>query len=430
MQLRHSTDDLTIYEPIRMRNESDSPILAKTLHFKKISNSVLAKSPEVAVQDDASLEDRFVPLRPCANIGGYSTVFLPGASPSFIVKSSKGLPKVIGLQGQGVRGMSSFHTEGCERGFIYADSAGIARVTQLPLDANFTDTGLCIKKVSVGEHITNIAFHPPMESYVVACTTLEPFELPKDDDHHKEWAREHIAMKPLQERGILKVLSPVNWSVIDNITLDPSEVVMCMKTLNLEVSEETKERRMLIAVGTGVTKGEDLPTKGRIYVYDIVTVIPEVDRPETNKKLKLVAREEVPRGAVTAITEIGKQGLMLVAQGQKSMVRGLKEDGTLLPVAFMDMSCFVTSVRELPGTGLCLMSDAFKGVWFTGYTEEPFKLIMFGKSATDLGCLVADFLPDGKDLFIVIAGAEGDVHVLQFDPDRNCIRSLPLPISC
>ena len=50
------------------------------------------------------------------------------------------------------------------------------------------------------------------------------------------------------------------------------------------------------------------------------------------------------------------------------MVRGLKEDGTLLPVAFMDMQCYVSVAKELPETGLCLMCDAVKGVWFTGYT--------------------------------------------------------------
>ena len=50
------------------------------------------------------------------------------------------------------------------------------------------------------------------------------------------------------------------------------------------------------------------------------------------------------------------------------MVRGLKEDGTLLPVAFMDMRCYVSVAKELPETGLCLMGDVVKGVWFTGYT--------------------------------------------------------------
>lgn len=49
------------------------------------------------------------------------------------------------------------------------------------------------------------------------------------------------------------------------------------------------------------------------------------------------------------------------------MVRGLKEDGTLLPVAFMDMQCYTSVVKELKGTGLCLMGDAVKGVWLVGY---------------------------------------------------------------
>ena len=50
------------------------------------------------------------------------------------------------------------------------------------------------------------------------------------------------------------------------------------------------------------------------------------------------------------------------------MVRGLKEDGSLLPVAFLDMQCYVSVVKELEGTGLCLMGDAVKGVWFCGYS--------------------------------------------------------------
>lgn len=94
--------------------------------------------------------------------------------------------------------------------------------------------------------------------------------------------------------------------------------------------------------------------------------MPEPDHPETGRALKLIAKEEV-KGAVTALSGIGTQGFLLVAQGQKCMVRGLKEDGTLLPVAFMDMQCYVSVAKELPETGLCLMADAVKGVWFTGY---------------------------------------------------------------
>lgn len=357
-------------------------------------------------------------MRRCSNISGYSTVFLPGSSPSFILKTAKSSPRVLSLHGLGVQAMSSFHTEGCEHGFIYADTNGIARVTQIPTDSSYAELGLSVKKIPVGVDTQSVAYHPPTQAYVVGVNNLEPFELPKDDDYHKEWARENITFKPMVDRGMLKLLSGITWTVIDTVEMEPCETVLCVETLNLEVSESTNERKQLIAVGTALTKGEDLPTRGRVYVFDIADVIPEPGKPETSKKLKLVAKEDIPRGAVTALSEVGTQGLMLVAQGQKCMVRGLKEDGTLLPVAFMDMNCYVTSVKELPGTGLCLMADAFKGVWFTGYTEEPYKMMLFGKSSTRMEVLNADFLPDGKELYIVASDADGHIHILQFDPER------------
>ncbi|KAH7155848.1 CPSF A subunit region-domain-containing protein [Dactylonectria estremocensis] len=416
--LRNLTNDLTIYEPIRNHAEGTEPTLKATLSFKKSANSTLAASPVEATGDDADQQPRFVPLRACANVDGYRTVFLPGPSPSFVIKSSKSIPRVVGLQGLGVRSMSPFHTEGCDRGFIYADDEGIARVTQLPTDTNFTELGLSVKKVPLGVDVRGITFHPPTGAYMVGCMAPEPFELPRDDDYHKEWAKEALAFPPTVARGVLKLVSPVSWTVVHEVELESCESIECMKTLHLEVSEETRERRMLLAVGTAVSKGEDLPIRGRVHVYDVVTVIPEPGRPETNRRLKLIAREDIPRGGVTALSEIGSQGLMLVAQGQKCMVRGLKEDGSLLPVAFLDMSCHVASARELPRTGLCLMADAFKGVWFAGYTEEPYTFKILGKSNGRLPLLVADFLPDGDDLAIVAADADGDLHILDFNPDH------------
>jgi len=367
-------------------------------------------------------------MRAISNLGGYSTVFLPGGSPSFVVKSAKSTPKVINLQGLGVRGMSSFHTAGCDRGFIYADVEGVARVSQFPSNSNLSELGLPLQKVELGEAVHAVTYHPPMECYVVGTSTRADFELPKDDDHHRDWAKEDISFKPTMEQSYLKLINPVNWSIIDTIELEPHEIIMCIKTLNLEISESTNERKQLVTVGTAISKGEDLPIKGRIYVFDVVSVVPEPDRPETNKRLKQIAKEDVARGAITGVSEIGTQGFMLVAQGQKCMVRGLKEDGTLLPVAFMDMNCYVTTVKELPGTGLCLFADAAKGVWFAGYTEEPYKMILFGKSGKNMEIVAADLLPDGKELYIVAADADCGLHVMQFDPERRLNPFLPLSL--
>lgn len=176
-----------------------------------------------------------------------------------------------------------------------------------------------------------------------------------------------ITFKPHVETGVLKVIDEQTWSVIDTHVLDPQEVILCIKTLNLEISETTHERKELIAVGTSTVHGEDLATKGCIRIFEVITVVPEPDRPETNRRLRLIVKDEV-KGAVSAVSELGTQGFLIMAQGQKCMVRGLKEDGTLLPVAFMDMQCYVTFLKTLPRTGMLMMGDAFKGLWFTGYT--------------------------------------------------------------
>lgn len=165
----------------------------------------------------------------------------------------------------------------------------------------------------------------------------------------------------------MKLIYPVDWSIIDTYPLDPREVILSMEVLNLESSETTHKRQPFLCIGTAVICGEDLPTKGSIYIFSIIDVVPEPDAPWTSQKLKLVVREEV-KGAVSALSEVGTEGFLMMAQGQKIMVRGLKEDHTLLPVAFMDVQCFVTVAKALGGTGLCVWGDVSKGVWFGGYT--------------------------------------------------------------
>lgn len=44
---------------------------------------------------------------------------------------------------------------------------------------------------------------------------------------------------------------------------------------------------------------------------------------------------------------------------------------------------------------------------------------LFGKYIQDLEVIAADFLPDGKQLYIVVADAECNIHILQFDPERR-----------
>ena len=205
-------------------------------------------------------------------------------------------------------------------------------------------------------------------------------------------APEDTTILPTTSQSSIQLLDQKTHHTISTHSLqDPFETILCISAVNLETSEHTHAQQDLIAIGTAILKGEDTATIGRIYIYSIIPVVPDPDSPypaeTTSKALKLLSKEEV-RGPVTALCGVGTQGFLLVAQGQKVMVRGLKEDGSFLPVAFLDMQCYVTVTKELGGgsggggEGLCLLGDAVKGLWLTGYMVCPEILLPFKSSLT------------------------------------------------
>jgi cleavage and polyadenylation specificity factor subunit 1 len=204
-------------------------------------------------------------------------------------------------------------------------------------------------------------------TYILGTGQPEEYTLNPDETFHYDLPKEDASFKPHIEQGVVKLVDEKTWTVIDTHVLEPQEVILCIKTLNLEISEFTHQRKDLVAVGTAVVQGEDLATKGNIYIFEVITVVPQPGQPETNRRLRLVVKEEV-KGAVSTMSEIGTQGFMIMAQGQKGLVRGLKEEGTFLPVAFMDMQCYITTLKSLPETGMLLVGDAYRGVWFAGMT--------------------------------------------------------------
>ncbi|KAJ9305483.1 hypothetical protein DTO217A2_5012 [Paecilomyces variotii] len=412
--VRTGTDDLAIYRPF-MATEN-SAATSTDLHFLKESNHALPRFPsEAAAKSNADAQLRPRPLRSLSDVSGFSVVFMPGASPSFIFKAAVTTPHIIRLRADYVRGLSSLHVPNGDSGFIYLDSNDVVRLCQLPRATQF-HFPWTMRRIPVGEEIDHLAYSSSSGTYILGTSHKSDFKLPDDDEVHTEWRNEVISFLPQIDQSSVKIMSSRTWSIIDSYPFAPAERVMAVKNINLEVSEHTHERKDLIVVGTAFARGEDIASRGCIYVFDVIEVVPDPERPEANRKLKLVGKEPV-KGAVTGLSGIGGQGFLIVAQGQKCMVRGLKEDGSLLPVAFMDMQCYVNVVKELKGTGLCILGDALKGLWFTGYSEDPYKMTLFGKDADYLEVVAAEFLPDANKLYILVSDSDCNLHVLQYDPE-------------
>ncbi|CAL5868815.1 uncharacterized protein PFLUO_LOCUS3042 [Penicillium psychrofluorescens] len=415
--LRTDGDDIFVYKPVLTSSDLDDGGL-QSLRFYREANHTLPRTPSHATsaQQDED-QQRFRPLRILPDVSGLSAVFMPGESAGFIIRTPASSPHIVRLRGGFARWLSSFDSSatGCEKGFIYVDSKECVRACQLPPGTQF-DYSWTLRKIPMEEQVDFLAYSSSSETYVLATSQQVDWKLPDDDELHPEWRNESMSFSPKVTQSSIQVVSPKTWTVIDSYPLDPAEHVTAVKNVSLELSESGNERRDMIVVGTAIAKGEDIPARGCIYVFNVANVVPDPEKPESGRKLKLIGKEPV-KGAVTALSGIGGQGFVIVAQGQKCLVRGLKEDGSLLPVAFMDMQCYVNVAKELKGTGMCILGDAVRGLWFVGYSEEPYKMTLFGKDSEYLEVVAADFLPDGNKLYILIADTDCNLHVLQYDPE-------------
>ena len=283
----------------------------------------------------------------------------------------------------------------------------------MPRDNSY-ENGFVLKTLHVGQTIDAFDYFPKAKGYVLGVHTPTDYKISNDDS----WAHEATGLPPQVDSGSIKLLDENSSSIIDEHPLDIGETILCLKTLDLETSEIAPTPRSLVAVGTAILGGDDSHLQGCIYIFDVIPVVPNPENPTTtDRALKLISREEV-KGAVTSISAIGTQGFILVTQGQKVMVRGLKEDGALMPLAFMDMQVHTTVVKCLGETCLWAAGDAIKGLWFCGYNEDPYQLRLFGKSK-HMEVMALEFLPDGQQLYIVVVDAECNLHILQYDPERR-----------
>ncbi|KAF3920892.1 hypothetical protein ABW21_db0207301 [Orbilia brochopaga] len=387
-------DDIIIYEPF----------ISNGICFRKIYNTAL---PAVSLSEQKSPSG---PLVKIDDLGGYGVAFMPGDTPTFITKSSKSLPKLYRLNGGTVRSLSPFHTKEIERGFLYIDTKGAARVCHLP-ELSLEHTWLS-HRIPLERTPLSLSYYDPKSVYAVSVVSTAKPEA-DDEDFQMEDGFVDETMLPDIEAGHLVMISPLTWTTTDRYEFPLHEIPFVVKTVDLEVSEITKERRPLIAVGTGLLRGENSPARGAVYVFDVIDVVPEIGKPETGKKFKLIAREEV-KGVVSTLA--GLDGYLVITHGQKCMIRGLKEDGSLLPVAFMDMNMHTTISKTLDK--MAMFGDVLKGITFVGFSEEPYKMILFGKDPRQLSSTAGDFLPAGNACFFVVADAQGNIHVLQYDPEN------------
>ncbi|KAF2154840.1 hypothetical protein K461DRAFT_253002 [Myriangium duriaei CBS 260.36] len=411
--LRSSTDEIVMYEPFHSQSSRSRTATSYCdgLNFRKVPGIHIPKFND----DTDFLGPAFLKALP--NVNGKAMVFVPGGSPSIIIKESSIQPQIFDLRSKPISYLTQLSGELTSTSLVYIDSSKTLRQSRIRPSTSFAFPRCVVEPIHAlpSDHaVHEISYHAKNGLYVVISS--EPTEfIPPDEETQQYELESGLSLQPESKQFYIHLLSPINNTIISTYQIPPYEHVTGVDCAPLETSETTRITAPLITVGTITHRADPYADKGAIYVFSVVDVVPEPDHPETGFKLHLLSREET-RGAITAITAIA--GLSGTAQGQKLMFRGLREDGQNLPVAFLDTQIYTTSLKTLGASKMWLAADYWKGLWFGGYTQEPPRINIFAKSAPRMALVDAEFLPHDGGLCLLGVDDRGGLQVWQFDPEQ------------
>ncbi|KAJ3040299.1 Cleavage and polyadenylation specificity factor subunit 1 [Rhizophlyctis rosea] len=335
----------------------------------------------------------------------------------------------------GIKCFCGVNNGGVEGGFGYINSKNLLRICNLPPHFVYdTDWPYC--KVPLRRTPQHLTYQEASKTYVVATSVAVPFRLSRarysaavaagviedgDDMPESEEMKRNGGVKdedrdsgmywPTVGAYALELISPVTWETADLIRMDEHEHVLCVQAVNLQSKQTASGKKMFLAVGTGYVRGEDLATRGRIFVYDIIDVVPDPERPQANHRFKqMYVNEE--KGPVTALCNVG--GYLVAAIGTKIIIHTFEDEDSLTGVAFIDVNMYVHSICAIKN--MILVSDIMKSVWFLGFQEDPPKLVLLGKDYHPMKVYASEFLIDDQMLGFLVGDGDMNLHVMTYAP--------------
>lgn len=377
--------------------------------FIKQYNLPVTGAPFNAYAHGTSIERRLIYF---TNISGLTCILVTGVIPYLITCSRHSPIRIFKFSKIPIVSFVPFSDDRIKNGLIYLDTKKNARIVELPKDYNYENTRP-IKRVPIGETVKSVTFHETSKTVVLSTFKEIPYNC-IDEEENPIVGLKMDKPRTFNYKGQIQLISPLSWTVIDKIDLLDNEVGLLIKSVVLDVGSETrrfKSKKELLLIGTGRLRMEDLACNGSYMIYEIIDIIPEPGKPETNRKFKEFIQESI-KGAVTAVCDIS--GRFLVAQGQKIIVRDIK-DNTAVSVAFMDASVYISEAKSFGN--LVLFGDTLKSVCLAGFDAEPFRMITLGKDLHELDVSSADFISYDQDIQIVVADNDMSLHVLQYNPD-------------
>lgn len=398
-------------EPLAITNGAGGPTTTTTATGK--GRSSRGRLP--------NLKERFLQkkrwLRAFDNIGGYRGVFLAGFRPLWFIMTDRCELRVHPMN---IEGSIYSFAEYAGNNFIYFNEHRELRIASLGKSLNL-DSHWPTRKITMKETVHFVNYHVERKVYCVvtsepsACLKIMKVGSEPDTMKIEDLERECGYIPPTTEKFKLKLYDSENWAEIPDceIEFEEWEQVTCVRNVSLASEGTTSGLKGYIAISTNYCYGEDVPNRGKIWILDLIEVVPEPDRPLTRNKIKKVYCQE-QKGPVTCLSHAC--GLLMSAVGQKIYLWQLKEE-QLEGVAFIDTQIYIhcaTSVKNL-----ILVSDVCKSVSLLRYQQETRTLSMVSRDPKALEVFACEFAVDNELLNFVVADGEKNILIYTHDPEQE-----------
>ncbi|XP_055372472.1 cleavage and polyadenylation specificity factor subunit 1 [Condylostylus longicornis] len=398
------------------------------IRFRKIYHDVLMRKNKIEKQE-INLDDDENPneintnklnkMKYFENISGLNGVAICGDYPRFVFMTSRGELRVHRMNTEVTfQSFTPFNNINCPNGFVYFDETNDIKISVLPTYLTY-DSTWPVRKVPLRCTPRQIQYHRENHVYCVVTQTEEEtnkyFRFNGEDKELTEENKGERFIYPTASKFSVVLVTPNTWEIIPDasIDLDPWEHVTAFKIVSLAYEGTRSGLKEYLCVGTNFNYSEDITSRGKIMIYDIIEVVPEPGKPLTKFKLKEIYIKE-QKGPVSAITHT--LGFLVTAIGQKVYLWQLK-DNDLIGVAFIDTDIYVHKIVSIKS--LILIADVYKSVSILRFQEEYRTLSLVARDFQPLNVFDIEFMVDNQNLGFLVTDAEENFIIYMYQPEAR-----------
>lgn len=136
-------------------------------------------------------------------------------------------------------------------------------ICQIPQDTCFAREQPFTKVVQ-GRLYTDIVYHPETQCYAAISTFPAPFEIYQDEGAPLHPYDAEQALQPTGPRSALELIEAGSWRTVEGYEFRQYETALSVACITLETKSTESGLSEFVAVGTIITRGEDLASRGAV----------------------------------------------------------------------------------------------------------------------------------------------------------------------